>query len=68
VLAKDIRSGDQFRYTRDGKLYDILALSDAEPHTDITGLPVIKFMAQTRIDNTFRQGLMVFGGNVELGD
>ena len=55
--AKELQPGDVFAYRRDDVDYIVELLRAPEPHTDITGLPVLKMWS--RIGD--REGWMILG-------
>lgn len=45
--AQDLRAGDRFPYHRGDTIHTVEVLRSPEPHTDVTGLPVLKIWGRT---------------------
>lgn len=56
-LAKDLQPGDMIDYMHKDTQHDVTVLGEGLPHTDVTGLTILKFWC--RIDRG--EGWMVFG-------
>ena len=41
--AKDLQPGDVFEYIHKDQSHEVTVLGAGLPHTDVTGLPVLKF-------------------------
>ncbi|GAA4032640.1 hypothetical protein GCM10023063_14930 [Arthrobacter methylotrophus] len=54
---QDLQPGDLFAYSHHDTVYNVEVLKAPEPHTDVTGLPVLKIWCRTGD----RDGWMILG-------